>query len=245
MRSRNHRISCTVLVTAVTGKRTSPGSSLVGWIEVCSLIARTVAVEVCTGAESTVGLAGEIGRAAAVIASDTYVDRPFSGAGGMLKIKRRGIIYMAGGTSCKCRELAHQERGITSVGRMRLCQRCRDSMTLTALVGAAKNHASPRRSDRLKVAIDVCAGTGHRHGCLWPGGGEIIINCCQLRIIDIGRNLDQARAVERGEPITAGMAFYACCLRGGCTDVGAMVANKTASGSVTKGVVNRAVIRGI
>ena len=245
VRSRNHRISGTVLVTAVTGKRASPGSSLVGWIEVCTLIARAMAVEACTRTENTVGLAGEVRRTAAVVASDTNVDRAFSGAGGMLKVKRRGIVDMACGTGCKGRELAHQKRGIAAVGRMRLCQRCRGSMTLTALVGAAENRGSPGRRDRLKVAIDVCTGAGHRQGCLWPGRGAIIIDCCQRRIVDVGGDLDQAGAVGRGEPITAGMAFYARCRRGACSGMGAMFANKTAGGWISHEIVNRTDIRGI
>ena len=232
-------------MTAVTGKRTSPGSSLVGWIEVGTLIARAVTVEECTDTESTVGLAGEVGRTAAVIASDTYVDRAFSGAGGVLKVKRRGIVSMAGGTGRKGRELAHQRRRIAPVGRVRHCQRRQGSVTLTALVYAAKNRASPGRRNRFEVAIDVCADAGHRHGCLWPGGGAIVINCCQRRSVDVGGNLDQAGAVDRAEPVTAGMAFYASCRRSACTNMAAMFAYKTACGRVTKGVVKRTDISGI
>ena len=131
------------------------------------------------------------------------------------------------------------------MGRVRHCQRCRGPMALTALVDTVKNRASPGRRDRFEVAIDVCAGAGYRHGCLWPGGGAIVINCCQRRSVDVGGNLDQAGAVDRAEPITAGMAFYARCRRGACTNMAAMFADKTAGGRVTKGVVKRTDISGI
>lgn len=131
------------------------------------------------------------------------------------------------------------------MGRVRHCQRCRGPMALTALVDTVKNRASPGRRDRFEVAIDVCAGAGHRQGCLWPGGGVIIINCSQRRSVDIGRNLDQSGEVGRAVPVTAGMAFHTRCRRGTCSSMAAMFAYKTACGRVTKGVVNRTDISGI